>query len=85
VGYWLSPTARGHGIATHATRLTADWAFADLEIERLELTCGPENTASQAVALRCGFIREGVLRAYLPFNRQRRDTVVYSLLPSDPR
>lgn len=85
VGYWLSPEWRGQGIATHATRLMATWAFAGLGIERLELTCGPDNRQSQAVAERCGFTREGVLRAHLPFKGRRRDTVMYSLLPTELR
>jgi len=41
VGYWLAPSARGRGVATHATRLMARWAFEGLGVARLELTCGP--------------------------------------------
>jgi RimJ/RimL family protein N-acetyltransferase len=85
IGYWLVPDARGRGMATHATQLMARWAFAHLGVERLELTCGPDNAASQAVAQRSGFSREGVLRAHVPFKEGRRDTVVFSLLPADLR
>jgi RimJ/RimL family protein N-acetyltransferase len=84
-GYWLAPDARGRGIATRAVRLLARWAFVDLGIERLQLTCGPDNEASQRVAERAGFTREGVLRSRLPFKGRRRDTVVYSLLPGELR
>ena len=59
------------------------WAFVDLGIERLQLTCGPDNAASQRVAERAGFTREGVLRSHLPFKGGRRDTVVFSLLPGE--
>jgi len=83
VGYWLAPHARGRGIATRAVRLLARWAFVDLGIERLQLTCGPDNEASQRVAERAGFTREGVLRSHLPFKGGRRDTVVFSLLPGE--
>ncbi|MDA0182160.1 GNAT family N-acetyltransferase [Solirubrobacter phytolaccae] len=83
IGYWLAPHARGRGVATHAVRLLARWAFDELDVARLELTCGPDNVASQRVAERCGFTREGLLRAHLPFKGGRRDTVIYSLLPSD--
>jgi RimJ/RimL family protein N-acetyltransferase len=83
VGYWLAPEARGRGIATCAVRLIARWAFEELGIARLELTCGPDNEASQRVALRCGFVREGVLRSHMPFKGARRDTVVFSLLPDE--
>jgi RimJ/RimL family protein N-acetyltransferase len=76
---------RGHGAATRAVRLLARWAFDDLGIARLELTCGPDNTASQRVAERCGFTREGVLRSHMPFKGGRRDTVMFSLLPGELR
>ena len=83
VGYWLVPAARGRGVATRAVRLLARWAFDALGVARLELTCGPDNVASQRVAERCGFTREGLMRAHLPFKGGRRDTVLYSLLPDD--
>jgi RimJ/RimL family protein N-acetyltransferase len=83
VGYWLAPQARGRGAATHAVRLLAQWAFAELALARLELTCGPDNGASQHVAERCGFSREGLLRSNVPFKGARRDSVLYSLLPGE--
>jgi RimJ/RimL family protein N-acetyltransferase len=63
----------------------AGWAFAALGVARLELTCGPDNAASQRVALRCGFVREGVLRSHMQFKCGRRDTVMFSLLPGELR
>ena len=85
VGYWLAPQARGAGVATHAVRLLAEWAFVDLGVARLEITCGPDNVASQQVADRCGFTREGVMRSHMPFKGTRRDTVLFSLLPHELR
>lgn len=85
VGYWLASQARGRGAATHAVRLLARWAFAELGLARLELTCGPDNETSQRVAERCGFVREGLLRSYVPFKGARRDSVIYSLLPGELR
>ncbi len=83
VGYWLAPEGRGRGAATQAVRLLAQWAFAELGLARLELTCGPDNEASQRVAERCGFSREGLLRSHVPFKGGRRDSLIYSLLPGD--
>jgi RimJ/RimL family protein N-acetyltransferase len=83
LGYWLAAGARGRGVATHAVRLLAQWAFTELGLARLELTCGPDNAASQRVAERCGFVREGLLRSYVPFKGERRDSVIYSLLPGE--
>lgn len=52
-------------------------------VERLEVTCGPDNIASQRVARRAGFRAEGLLRSHTPFKGARRDTLLLSLLPSD--
>lgn len=55
-----------------------------MQLGRLQLHTDPANAASQRVAARAGFAREGVLRAY---NRRRdgtrADAFVYSLLPRD--
>ncbi|XVQ10707.1 GNAT family N-acetyltransferase [Spirillospora sp. CA-255316] len=85
VGFWLASEARGRGVATRTLRLLARWAFDHLAVERLELTCAPDNVASQRVAERCGFVREGVLRSHLRFKGGRRDTMVFSLLPGELR
>ncbi len=85
IGYWLAPGARGRGAATQAVLLVARWAFAELGLARLELTCGPDNEASQHVAERCGFTREGLLRSHVPFKGARRDSLIYGLLPGELR
>jgi RimJ/RimL family protein N-acetyltransferase len=85
VGYWLAPDARGRGVATRTLRLLARWAFEHLAVARLELTCAPDNVASQRVAERCGFVRESVLRSHIRFKGGRRDTMVFSLLPGELR
>jgi RimJ/RimL family protein N-acetyltransferase len=85
VGYWVAAHARGRGVATRAVLLLARWAFEDLLIARLQITCGPDNAASQRVAAKAGFTREAVFRSHLPFKGGRRDTVVFSLLPEDQK
>ena len=47
------------------------------------LTTHPENVASQRVAEKAGFVREGVLRSHMAYRECRRDSVLFSLLPSD--
>ena len=83
IGFWLASHARGRGVATHAVLLVARWAFEEVGISRVALTCGPDNLASQRVAERCGFRREGVLRSHMPFKGARRDTMVFGLLPGE--
>jgi RimJ/RimL family protein N-acetyltransferase len=83
VGYWLAPEARGRGAATIAVQLVSRWAFAAVGIDRLSLQTAPENVASQRVAQRAGFTREGVLRAWLSTPGGRRHSVMFSLLATD--
>ena len=40
--------------------------------------------ASERVAEKCGFTREGVLRAWMEQRGERRDVTMWSLLPGDP-
>lgn len=84
VGYWLRPEGRGRGAATAAVRLLAGWAFEALSIQRLHLTTAIDNLASQRVAERAGFTLEGRLRGWMPTAEgRRRDSLMFSLLPSD--
>lgn len=85
IGYWCAREARGRGVTTRALRLLCKHAFDDLRLERLELITDPENHASQRVAEKVGFEREGVLRSHLTHPDGRRcDSVMFSLLPGDP-
>jgi [ribosomal protein S5]-alanine N-acetyltransferase len=83
VGYWLARQARGRGAATIAVQLVSRWAFTEVGIERLSLQTAPGNVASQRVAERAGFTREGLLRAWMPTPGGRRHSVMFSLLATD--
>jgi RimJ/RimL family protein N-acetyltransferase len=86
VGYWVAAAARGRGICTAALRLVSRWALEELELQRLELITDPDNRASQRVAEKVGYRREGVLRAHLRHPDGRiRDSVIFSLLPGELR
>jgi RimJ/RimL family protein N-acetyltransferase len=83
-GYHVVAQRRGRGLATAALRLIARWTFAELPVARLQLTTHPDNPASQRVAEKAGFTREGVLRAWVDQRGERVNLVMWSLLPGDP-
>jgi RimJ/RimL family protein N-acetyltransferase len=83
IGYWVKAAARGRGVATRALALTARFAFEELDAARVQLTTEPDNLASQRVAEKAGFLREGTLRSHLLIKGRRRDGVMFSLLPGD--
>jgi RimJ/RimL family protein N-acetyltransferase len=86
IGYWCLAERRGRGIVTKALGILCRYAHEELALHRLELIADPDNAASQRVAEKVGFRREGVLRSHLlhPDGR-RRDSVVFSLLPGELR
>jgi RimJ/RimL family protein N-acetyltransferase len=84
-GYWAAPVHRGKGYTTRALRLLARWAFDELELGRLQLGTMPGNVASERIAEKVGFQREGTLRSYFDQRGERRDVVMWSLLPGELR
>ena len=83
VGYWVAEEARGRGVATAATRLASAWAFeSHPDLARLQLRADVENPASNRVAEKAGFTREGVLRAsrYNARLGRRVDFAMWSVL-----
>jgi len=71
IGYAVAPAARGHGVAGRALRLLTEWGLDELGLERLELRIAVTNPASERVAGRAGYTREGVLR-HVHFKEGRR-------------
>jgi RimJ/RimL family protein N-acetyltransferase len=83
-GYWIVREARGRGVATDALKALCSWGAESLGLKRLELVTDPDNTASQRVAEKAGFRREGLLRSALEYrDGTRRDSVLFSLLPEE--
>ena len=86
VGYWVTACARGKGTCTRALRVLSRYALDELGLQRVDLITDPDNRASQRVAEKVGFQREGVLRAHLRHPDGRiRDSVLFSLLPGELR
>ena len=80
LGYWVRTSRAGQGIAAQAVRLVAEWAFANTNLERLEIVVAVGNTRSERVAVKSGAQREGLLRSRLYFHEQPHDAVMYSLV-----
>ena len=83
VGYWTDPALRGRGIASAGLTLVSRWALATLGAGRVQLHTALDNAASMRVAERAGFTREGVLRRWYDLRGERRDAVMFSLVPED--
>jgi RimJ/RimL family protein N-acetyltransferase len=83
LGYMVAPDARGRGVATALLRALTTWAFEQGAL-RAALIINADNPASERVAARCGYVREGVMRSIHLKGAQRVDATLWSRLPSDP-
>ena len=79
LGYWIGETCWRRGIASDALRQVTDWAFAALpELTRLHADIFTSNEGSQAVARRCGYVREALLPQSAIKDGQVIDRVVWA-------
>jgi RimJ/RimL family protein N-acetyltransferase len=83
IGYLVVPAARGRGIASRAVELLTRWGFDALGLLRLELRINVQNPASERVAARTGYARDGVLRNVHFKDGVRCDLAVWSRLSQD--
>lgn len=84
LGYIVPARARGRGVAGEILRLLTAWAFAEVGALRAYLIIDLENRASERVAGRCGYLREGVMRSIHLKQGKRSDAGLWSRLPTDP-
>jgi RimJ/RimL family protein N-acetyltransferase len=84
VAYLAREEGRGRGLMTRAVCLLCNWLL-DEGVGRIELRTHPDNEASQRLAERAGFQREGVERQSIWLHGERQDAVLWSLLPGDVR
>lgn len=59
LGYWIGRRHWGHGFAREAAVRLAQWALANLDLERLEALAAEDNPASARVLLAAGFRLSG--------------------------
>ncbi|MET0519048.1 MAG: GNAT family protein [Burkholderiaceae bacterium] len=79
LGYWVRASAQGQGFVAEAVMALSAMAFGDLRARRVQIRTDEGNLRSRAVAERCGFVLEGVLRRDgLDLQGQPRDTCVYA-------
>jgi RimJ/RimL family protein N-acetyltransferase len=74
----------GQGLMTEALRVVQPFAFKQLVLEKLLLRTAMENVASQRLARKCGFRREGDLRGdFRKLSGELIDTMLFGLTRSE--
>ena len=83
IGYWLAPQFNGRGLVTRGIKFLEDLAFGQLGTNRMQIRVDVGNLKSQAVAIRAGYKKEGVLRQGYVLRNVPRDVIMYSKLKSE--
>ena len=83
LSYWLCKPFTGQGLMTESVKLITKFAFETLKLNRLELLVSVHNGKSAAVAMRCGFMEEGINRDFELINGKFVDHRRFSLLARD--
>lgn len=83
IGYWLGEKYTGKGIVTKCCRKLLEYAFTELELNRVVIKCQPENIKSRAIPEKLGFVQEGVERQGGFHHGVFVDFVIYSMLAED--
>ena len=79
IGYWCRTKFAGQGYITEAVHGITAFTFTHLKANRVEIRCDADNQRSAAVAKRCGFLLEGILRNdNLNVDGELRSTMVFS-------
>ncbi len=80
LGYWISEGFEGKGLVTKTCRVLIDYAFNELGLNRIVISCAAENQKSCAIPEKLGFKQEGILRQSELLQDRFVDMLIYGLL-----
>lgn len=83
IGYWTMPEHRGRGFMTQALTILSKWVLVEQGFVRVEVRVAVDNLSSQRVAVKAGFIREGIARQAGRVHGGRVDLIIFSRVLSD--
>lgn len=81
---WLGKDYRSTGINRHAKFSMMNYAFEQLNFERVEFKTDVENARARKGLQNIGGIEEGILRSHMTmWNNRRRTSIYYSVLKNE--
>lgn len=83
IGYWLDAEAEGKGLITKACPVLIEYAFGQLEMNRIQIRCASENLRSRAIPEKLGFRQEGIIRQVEKLSNRFVDLVIYGMLADE--
>jgi RimJ/RimL family protein N-acetyltransferase len=83
VGYWVLPFARGGGVASRALSALTVWALNEIGFHRLQLEHSTRNHGSCRVAMKSGFVLEGIKHSAAVHDDGRHDMHLHARVRGD--
>ncbi|QRR01101.1 GNAT family N-acetyltransferase [Dyadobacter sandarakinus] len=80
IGYMIHPDYWNQGLMKEAVDRVISYGFDTLGLHSIEAKIHPENTASERLLLKLGFVKEAYFRESFYFEGKFQDTVVFSLI-----
>lgn len=84
LGYWIGRPFQRNGFASEAAARIVDFAFADVELDRVTAACLEDNEPSWRVMLRCGMEFEERIRRWAPARGHSIELLRYACVRGDP-
>ncbi|MEI5906897.1 GNAT family protein [Bacillus spongiae] len=83
IGYWLGESYQGNGIMTKVAQALTEYAFMELNMNKVEIRAAVENKKSRSIPERLGFVNEGTIRQAEWLYDHFVDHVVYGMLKEE--
>lgn len=80
IGYMIMPQYHNKGFITEAAKAITYFGFNQLNLNSIEAVIAPENSASEKVLIKNGYIKEGHFIEKECYNGIFLDNVIYTLL-----
>lgn len=85
IGYWIGEDYQGKGIVTKVVKALTNYAFNNINLNKVEIRVAVENMRSRNVPERLGFVNEGTLRQAEWLYDHYVDHTVYGVLANEWR
>ncbi len=78
IGYFIDRKFWNRGIATEAVKLLEEFIAKNPDMVRIEILTAKKNTASQSIAIKSGYKKEGLLKKCLKVGDKFHDCYIYA-------
>ncbi len=78
IGYFIDEAYWGNGIASTAVKLLEKIGFGRFKLQRIEILMMLDNIASEKVAIKCGYKKEGIMKKALKHGNDFVDCYLYA-------